>query len=133
MLAVDQGLYVALTGDATLTALVGARVYEGEAPEGSPMPVVIFAQAGAGKDVNTFSALVWSELEYDVKAVTEGADKTAAETIYERIHFLINNKPGIIPGNAGAYLRRLGLIDYPERTLARRFHHVGGRYAVFVR
>lgn len=132
MIDADTGIYETLAGDATLQALAPNGVWPAKAPEGVEPPVIVFRPLPVGKDVYTLKQRVWSQLEYDIKAVVKGHDKTVAQQIADRIDALLNDKPSVIPNGRGAYLRRIGSIDYIEEALGADYLHVGGRYAVFL-
>lgn len=76
---IEEAIYGAMTGEATISALVGTRIYPGQAPQSSAFPVVIYQQASQKKvmsltgvvNLNSYSLHldIWGETYASVKAV----------------------------------------------------------------
>lgn len=51
---VEQWMYSQLAGDATVTSVVGTRIFADEAPQGADFPLVIYAHIGNVDVLRTF-------------------------------------------------------------------------------
>lgn len=98
----ERWLYGKLSGDATLTALIGGavspRLYSDLAPAGAVYPMVVFAAlsgvpvAGVGPAI-----IMWNEI-YAVKTIGQGAPLTSLETIADRIRTVLQAASGSVTG-----------------------------------
>ncbi|MFN3650094.1 MAG: DUF3168 domain-containing protein [Armatimonadota bacterium] len=80
--AADRALYEALTGDAAVSGLVGARVYASVAPQGAQVPYILFHRQGGLDRVNVGADRVTvSRPVYQVRAVTQSDGYAAADEI----------------------------------------------------
>lgn len=80
MNVVEDALHDVIAGVANITALVGARIYEGVAPAGATYPFVVFAHAGGGEDRE--SPQHRKNLVYLLQGVSN-VSKAQAETLAE--------------------------------------------------
>lgn len=70
--AAKRFLYSALSGNATLTALVGLKFYSAPTPPGTTYPIVLSTNAGAADNTNTLEARrIWSEFIYAVRYINK--------------------------------------------------------------
>lgn len=132
---VNVALYSLLSGDATLTALLGSAtgIYDGYAPDGAVYPVVIYAQPFPliSRDLQVMTGRYVSVFKYDVKAVASGSDGAGvASNIAKRIDQLLENANLALPHGSTFYCRRSGEFAYPNNVDNMRFSHVGGTYQI---
>jgi uncharacterized protein DUF3168 len=130
---VDVALYALLSGDSTLTALLGSStsIYRALAPDQAPYPVVIYQTPLPSLDLQVFPGRYLSVYLYDVKAIASGSDSGGvAAQIAKRIDELLENATLNLPHGTVFYCRRKGEINYPEEVANMRFSHVGGTYQI---
>lgn len=132
---VNVALYTLLSGDSTLTSLLGSAtaVYEGLAPDGAVYPVVIFLQPFPliSQDLQVMPGPYVSVYKYDIKAVASGTDSGGtASQISKRVFQLLQNASLPLPAGHTFYCRRSGEFAYPENVDNTRFSHVGGTYQI---
>ena len=81
MKSVNEAVYAALTGDATLAALVGDRIYKQFPPEQTTYPNVCYKQVSGGADnADGLPAVARARIQVDIRAET-GMDDIAEATI----------------------------------------------------
>jgi len=79
--SVNEAVYAALTGDATLTDLVGDRIYKQFPPEQTTYPNVCYKQVSGGADnADGLPAVARARIQVDIRAET-GIDDIADATI----------------------------------------------------
>lgn len=92
--ASESWLYARLSGDATLTALVGGRIYDSLAGRSTAYPLVTFQFQG-GRDVLGVSAqMLMGQEVYQVAATGRATTYTALKPIARRIHDLLHGRRG---------------------------------------
>lgn len=122
-------LYSTLTGDATLQALVGTRVYRDVAPAAASYPLVVFSLQ-AGTDLMVVGATrVWSNLVCVVRAVGLAQTYATLQQIASRIDELLHAAVGT---DVLMCVREVP-IDYTETDYGESYAHVGGQYRLLVR
>lgn len=133
---VNTWLKTILTADATLNAAVGGRIYRGHAPQGAAFPCVIYAMLSPGDDVRgSGPTRIWMKPLYVVKAVGEGNNLLALQTIADRIDVVLH---GIVGGSSSGIR-----IDYCIRKRPfyledvqpgnEVFQHLGAEFEMGVR
>lgn len=94
ILNADKWLYATLTGDATLAAAIGARVYVDVAPQSNTQYPYIVMQMVSNVQVAEISAeRVMDDEVWQVSVVTNGA-YTGIETIADRIKTVLHKASG---------------------------------------
>lgn len=131
MNALETALYAALTGDATLTALLSSAsaVYNQQAPQGAEFPFVIVQQM-ARTPVWTLDEISLEDTIYQVKGVTVGQSMKTAGDIADAIDGVLNDGDLTITGYALRYSRRTGAVSYTETVDGKRFNHQGAMYRI---
>jgi hypothetical protein len=133
--AVRRALYGRLSGDTTLSNLLGApapgftkAIYHQVAPDNATFPFVLFNQQ-SGVPTEAFQAP--SALETDVwliKAVDRNTSADTAEAIAARVKTLLNDGALSISGGTLLYLRRQSDVQYPEVADGVQHRHCGALY-----
>lgn len=128
---VNQWLYTLLSGDATMTSLVGNRIYDSIAPVGVAFPLVLFNFQG-GSDVSVVGGVrVMNSGLYQVKAVVQSGSNASALPIANRIDALLHRATGSAPGGLILASVREQPIAYPEVSKEGiQYRHLGGLYRV---
>lgn len=85
---IEQWIFQQLSGDATITGIVGQRIYADEAPQGAPFPLVLFAHIGNVDIVRTLGTGRVNKSIFIVRAVgtgstAQGSLKTVADRFDE--------------------------------------------------
>lgn len=81
MKSVNEAVYAALTGHATLSALVGGRIYKQFPPEQTTYPNICYKQVSGGADTaDGLPAVARARIQVDIRAET-GIDDIADATI----------------------------------------------------
>lgn len=125
-------LYDKLTGDATLTSLVGSRVYDHPGPaNNTTWPIVTYAFLGGPDTIANGGVRVLSSTLFVVRAIEKGGRVPAAEA--DAIDNAIDNQQGPVGGDAYvAYCLRESTFDLTEDTEGVTYRHLGGRYRIDV-
>jgi hypothetical protein len=130
---IDPWIYSVLSGDATLTGLVGgtAGIISTLAPGSVTPPYVVFFLASARDILAVGGIRVQVDSLYTVKAVTTAASWGSVRTIARRIDFLLN-KPGQVVTTAAGSLScvRESVVQYPEVDQGTQYRHAGGQYRI---
>jgi hypothetical protein len=137
--AAETWLYATLTGDATLTGLVGARVYNTRRPADGAMPCVVFQLQASGDVMVVGAVRVWSRLTYVVRGIAEPVPPSyegTLKSIAGRIDALLHGKSG--SNGAGTVwscvrVRPFQMAETPPQLGGREFRHLGGVYEIQAR
>lgn len=95
---IDNWLYTTLTGDETLTGLVGTRVFDSLIPkqddgEPQPMPYIVFNLQAPGNDVIAVGNYrIYSHALYTVRAVNVGSGYGVVRSIVAGIDAALHNQ-----------------------------------------
>lgn len=125
---VDRWLYERLAGDATLSGLVGGRIYAFVAPQGTAFPFVVFAHQGGHDVLGVGPARVMVSLLYQVKAVGQTAAVADLQPVADRIDALLHGASGAVPDGTILACVREQAIEEAEVDDGVQYRHVGGLY-----
>ncbi len=135
--AAAQYLYTRLTGNAGVTALAGARVYESLAPQGTTLPCVVYhLQAGRDRNAVGAGSRLFSRPLFLVKAVCEGSGYAPADAVAAAIDTALVGASGTV--TIGGQLYEVAVagreepVRYTESATGKRYNHSGGLYRLFV-
>lgn len=125
----DSAIYALLTGDSTLTALLSSNtaVWKNQAPPGSEMPYVIYAESGGGPD-NRFKGS-HEDVTFSIKCVADNDAYGAltAETAAARIGVLFNRPASVTMGDS--WIERAttvtGQFSFTETVEKKTYTHAG--------
>lgn len=130
---VETWLYGKLSGDATLTAKVGARIYSYVAPTTATTPYVVFSAQSPGFDVmGVGTARVMLNCLYQVKVVVQDASFNTAKDAADRIDELLHGATGTPSGGEVLGCVREGPLAYAEISDGIEYRHLGGLYRIWV-
>jgi hypothetical protein len=87
-------IFTKLTTDATLTALIGTRVYRDQAPEAATFPFVTFTQIDAVPVKNAFADILMDGERWQITAVDNGKSYTKVNSIAARLRNLLHKTSG---------------------------------------
>lgn len=132
---IQTWLRTVLLADATLNAAVGGRIYRGHAPQGSQFPCVLYAMLSAGDDVRgSGPTRIWAKPLYVVKAVGEGNNLLALQTIADRIDVVLH---GVTGGSSSGVridycIRKRPFYFEDVQPANKVYQHLGGEYELGV-
>jgi hypothetical protein len=131
--AIKTALVSRLTGDSTLTTLLGGTaVYDTLAPQNHALPYVVF-QKQDGRREYTMGQRVWDTQLYVIKGVTDGASGVLGGSVAARIDSLLDDAPLTISGQTNHVLRHRRDIEYLEPLDGgNRVRHQGAIYEVVI-
>jgi hypothetical protein len=134
ILVAHSWLDTTLRADAALAAIVGTRIYEGVAPQGTAYPFVVF-QTLSTLDYKPAAggARVWTACEIMVKVIVEGESYSPASAAYDRIDALIKRATGTIAGGTIIASTRESALAYGEESNGKHYRHLGGTYRITAR
>lgn len=138
--AVRRAIYGKLSGDSTLTNMLGAAptgytkaIYHDPAPEGTGFPFVVLSKS-SGIPTESFGSYTnGGTFAYEtdvwlIKAVDQSPSADVAEGIAARITTLLNDASLSISGGTTMYLRRQSDVEYSEVIDGETFRHAGSQY-----
>src|SRR5262245_51343272 len=87
---VEQWIYSQLVGDATVTGVVGTRIYADEVPQGVAFPLVLFAHIGNVDTLRPFGTGRVNKAIFIVRAVGQGSSAQGSlKTVADRFDTLL--------------------------------------------
>lgn len=130
MSATATALTTKLNAATTLTAIVGNRIYYGQAPNDAAYPFVVFNRASGTKtrafqEPEAFKREVWQ-----VKVIDRSTSAKRAYDAAQAIDDALDGGTLTIAGKTLADLHHVSDVSYVEDQGDQVFHHVGGNYAV---
>lgn len=127
----ERWLYERLSGDATLAALVGGRVYSTVAPQGAVYPFVLYSLLYSADVATANNTRVFARLSYVVRAVGQTASNASLEAIADRVDVALQR---IDAPTAGAHAEagRERAFFLGEIVDGVQYRHVGGVYRLLV-
>lgn len=129
-LRVDQWLYERLSGDTTLSNLVGGRIYAYLAPQDATLPFVLYSHQ-AGHDVRGVGpARIMTSLVYQVKAVGQGGSFGPLKAIADRLDTLLQGASGSVVDGTVLMCVREQPIEYVEIEDGVQYRHLGGLWRI---
>lgn len=127
----EEYLYATLHGDATLAALVPNGIWNTQADEDTPYPIVVF-QLMSALDTSAVGAnRIWTDMVYLVKAIGQTADPGALDPIAARIDALLHRASGSASDGTVWAIVREQVIRMPENVAGRFYRHSGGMYRIY--
>ncbi len=136
-LGIDAWIVDTLTGDATITGLVGDRVYSEEAPAGALFPYIVVRTLDT-RDVTSATAdrIMVTELRV-IEAITEGQSYAPLKAIVERVDVLFHQRPDTGSQTAGSSAGVTIFASYRDRQLklaetsdGRHYRRLGGIFRI---
>lgn len=103
---VEQWMYTTLVADATVTGIVGTRIYADEAPQGATFPLIIFAHIGNVDVLRSGSNGRMAKLIYLVRVVGMGSSTSGSlKTVADRFDTLLLVQNVTVDGVRIAYVQ----------------------------
>ena len=124
-----------LVNDPALYEYVQDRVFRNLIPLTSGLPAVVISLISS-PDVNAIGAdqRLFTRPLFTVKVITEGADDTIGDVIYDLVDKAIEGKSNLntVEGVVVSGCFRESPFDFVEVNEDIRYNHIGGNYRVFV-
>ena len=126
---VEEHLYSRLSGFVGLTALVGARIHHGNAPQASATPYVVFGEITAERTsaMGVDTGLAHMRFQFDAWAVS----RDSARAVKEQLRLALARYSGTVAGHTIQDIFLVSeLSDYEDQTQLHRYsqdfmvHHV---------
>jgi hypothetical protein len=122
-----QFLYEKLTGNATITAAIGSRVYDRQAPQGAEYPLIVFDYQSDYTAEGHNATRVLVHLRFLVRAIGEGLDDTDAAALADAIDAALHQVDDTVDGYY-QFWHRLGVHDWTHSVAGMPYHELGGLY-----
>jgi hypothetical protein len=130
VLWVDRWLYGLLTGDPTLTGLVGGRVYGYVAPDDAALPFVVYSHQGGSDVRGNGPTRFMVSLLYQVKVVGAGASFQPLKPIADRLDELLQGASGTVSDGRVLACVREQPVAYTEVDNGVVYRHAGGLWRI---
>jgi hypothetical protein len=132
-LIADRWIEDKLKSDATLTGLVGERIYMDEAEELSTPFIVWSLVSDIPVQVVNHKTILYTAV-YQVKAVSVGPGYASGAAIMARVNTLLHDQSGAAPG--GGYVEECvqgERFRYAETTDRIHYRHIGNNFRITTR
>lgn len=131
--AAYQWLYNTLTGDATLAAAIGNRVYD-LAPQPATYPLIQLAEAGSNDKQFVNASRIWVESDWLIKVIDgPNVGWERAGSIFDRLDSVLQGNDGGTVAYGRVYVSvRQATFQYPEVEDGVVYRHLGGRFRLMV-
>lgn len=132
---VEPWLYATLTGDATLTGLVGQAIIGTLSGDAVAPPYVVFSHVSSRDVLGTGGVRTQVDCLYTVKAVARAASWDAVRPIAARVGVLLGGAdPTVVrtvtTANGDLTCVREGIVQYPEVTEGAQYRHLGATWRI---
>lgn len=107
---VGQWIYSTLVSDATLAAITPGGIHEGMAGEDVVTPYIVYNLVSANDYMVIGGIRVWTDMLWDVMAVSQGNDTRVLRPVSDRIDELLHRASGSIVGGVVLTCTREGVI-----------------------
>lgn len=135
--AARRAIYGKLSGDGTLTGLLGApaagyskAIYHENAPAAAVFPFIVFSKSSGTPLAEGFAATpeALENTIWLIKCIDHNTTADRAEAIAARLTKLLNDATLSISAGSTQYLRRESDVEYSEVDQGEVIHHVGALY-----
>lgn len=125
----DAWIYAKLTGNASLTALVGSRIHLDGIPQGSIYPAVEF-HIEAATDLQWLGTQrIWTDCLYLVEGIVEGQSYAGTlANIAAAIDAALQGQSGAVAGGTIYTCWREQASHRPDRDGPKQYRRAGGHY-----
>lgn len=129
----ETWLEAALTGDATVNALISGRVFDAPPPENTTYPYVIYNPSSMNDVRGVGTTRIASDTMFTVKAVAQTDDHSVLTPLVSAMDDALTlSQPASVSGGTVHSCVRERPVKYREFTNGKHFVHRGGEYAIFV-
>lgn len=130
----QKWIYDKLTGDSEAAAIIGTRVYHGQAPKGAALPYVLFQHQSSFDTRGNGICRVQSNPTYQIKVVCDGNPNSDARTVANRIDQLFQEAAAETSQSYVFSSRRMSPLCYPESKTGKDgfYTHLGGLFRLAI-
>lgn len=134
VVAAERFLFGTLTGDATIAAIVSARIYGYIAPPAAAHPYILYTQRAAGDDLTALGAIrIYSQFVYDVRVVDKTESYIALEAGSAAITAALHKASGSNVSGAIVGCVKESPFSMPELDRdGSQLRHLGGTFRLYV-
>lgn len=128
---IETWLYGVLSGDSTLSGLVGGRISNTLSSTALTPPYVTFLMQSS-RDVTGHSGdRISTDNLYIVKAVSQTASWAQGRALAARIDLLLHRPASVVTTGGGSLsCTREQIVQYPEVQDSIQYRHIGGIYRI---
>jgi hypothetical protein len=120
-----------LEDDVAMTALIAKRVYYATAPQGEPMPYILY-QRLSGVDVQPSRLYrLGSKEQYVIKVVCDEDTAANLDAINDRMDALLHGFSGDVEGGHISSCVRTSPFELPYSEQGKTYYQRGGIYDIF--
>jgi hypothetical protein len=130
----QKWIYDTLVNDAETTALIGQRVYHGQARAGTLYPLIVFSHQGGPDTQGVCTVRIQANPIFQIKVICDGNPNQQARDVADRIDELFQTAVTQISDGYVFSSRRIQPIDYIESKPNGGGHytHVGGLFRLLI-
>lgn len=132
IILVDEWLATVMLADATLTGLVGNRIYSYVAPEGAAHPLIVYNHQGSSDYIVIGGYRIMNSGLYQIKAIGQADSMTAVQATANQIDVLFGRTEGAVTGGIILACHREQPLGYVETKNNIRYPHLGGLYRIYI-
>lgn len=132
LVAAEQWLTTVLTGDSTLSASVGLRVYGHIVPEGTAYPYIWITNQAATDVMGVGPARILTNTLYAVRAVVQDTTFVNLNTLADRIDTVLHAASGTVAAGTVMACVRVRPFVMVEPVGGVQYRHLGGIYRLLV-
>jgi hypothetical protein len=132
---IDLWLNTALSGDASLAAVVGTRIYSDLAPDGAALPMVVYQMQAANDLMTNGAARVWANTLFLVRGVAQRVSYDGdLITMANRIDAVLHGASGSnAEGNVWECVRERPFRLTEVGADGKQYRHLGGLYRILAK
>jgi hypothetical protein len=129
---IEKWLYQYLSGDSTLSTMVGGRFYGPKAKSGTLFPYVQWNWQGASDVNGNAAARLMTKPLYQIKVVSQGLNDSVAAAA-DRLDSLLTAAKEVTTNGIDISVVREQPMSYIEEGAdpETQFHHLGGLYRIY--
>lgn len=130
----QKWIYDVLVADAEAIAIVGTRIYHGQAPKGTAYPFVLFSFQGGADTQGVCTVRIQANPVFQIKVVADGNPNQQARDVADRIDELFQAAVTQISDGYVFSSRREQPVNYtePKPHGGGHYTHLGGLYRLAI-
>lgn len=127
----DAFLYEKLSGDATLTGLVGSRIYADVAPKVATYPFILFSLVNGTPTRGVGPAVIWFDELWQVAAVDDGRGYETCGEIIDRVRAVLDASSGTLDDGTVVACMEVGYFRFSAVEHGVVYKTLGLEFRVF--
>jgi hypothetical protein len=131
-MGIAEWLYTTLSGGTVLSAIVGTRIYEDVAPQGTALPYVVYSQTSSMDENGIGGSRLCENALWTVQGVAKAMTYNAVKSIAVAIDDLLHGVLGTATANGVTVAcTRQEEVRYSEVREGVTWRHLGGVYRIY--